>query len=77
MMFLKPTPFVLHTMKSLWTGDVPIKLNVPQFIEDMNNQLAVQTDVVKKSLASKVSKEADIIGNFKVGDTEHQDTAAA
>ncbi len=72
MMFIKPTPFVLHTMKSLWTGDVPIKLNVPQFIEDMNNQLAVQTDVVKKSLASKVSKhriskEADIIGNFKSG----------
>ena len=46
---------------------------MPQFIEDLDRQLASQSHVVKQALKMKVSKdrlskESDIIGGFHVGD---------
>ncbi len=35
--FAKPTPFILHTLKSLWTGDTDNTVNVPQFIADIES----------------------------------------
>lgn len=71
--FMKPTPFILSTLKSLWLGESGNSVNVPQFIEDLDKQLAAQSHVVKHALKSKVSedrlsKESDIIGGFHVGD---------
>ncbi len=72
--FAKPTPFILHTLKSLWTGDTNNTVNVPQFIGDIDTHLAAQSTAVKESLKSKLSKhrlsmENTVISQFKVGDT--------
>ncbi len=70
---LKPTPFILSTLKSLWTTHSPSKVNLPQFIYDLDNMLAYQTHFVKKALASKhashrLSREAKLAAVFKTGD---------
>ncbi len=55
--FIKPTtPFILSTLKSLWLGETDNTINVPQFIEDLDRQLASQSHIVKQALKSKVSK---------------------
>ncbi len=73
LLFMKPTPFILSSLKSLWTSSSEPSLNLPQFIEDLDNTLSCQTHFVKSSLSSKscsdrVSAESELVLNFKVGD---------
>ncbi len=73
LLFLKPTPYILSSLKSLWTSHSLPNINLPQFISDLDNMISCQTHFVKKSLASKhcssrLSKEAELAANFKVGD---------
>ncbi len=73
LLFLKPNPFILSTIKSLWLSDNSSAVNIPQFISDLDTQFACHNHVVKSSLASKhvsdrISKEAEFVSHFKVGD---------
>ena len=70
-LFLKPSPCILSTLKSIWSNRSPPNLNLPQFIEDMDNIISCQLQQVKSSLASKqcqsrLNKEAVLATNFKV-----------
>ncbi len=73
LLFLKPTPFILSTIKSLWLFDSHNPVNVPQFIADLDKQFACHNHVVKSSLQSKqssdrISKESELASKFHVGD---------
>ena len=73
LLFLKPTPFILSTIKSLWLSDSSSSVNIPQFISDLDTQFACHNHVIKSSLKSKhassrISKESGFISKFKVGD---------
>ena len=73
LLFLKPSPFILSTLKSLWTSSSLPSVNLPQFISDLDDMLACQTHHVKESLSTKcaqkcLSRESELAANFKVGD---------
>ncbi len=73
LLFLKPSPFNLSTLKSLWTSSSLPSVNLPQFILDLDDMLACQTHHVKESLSTKcaqkrLSRESELAANFKVGD---------
>ncbi len=77
LLFLKPTPFILSTLKSIWTSSSQPSVNLPQFIEDLDNLLSCQTHHVKstlcsKSLSNRVAKESQLVANFKVGDVVYR-----
>ncbi len=70
LLFLKPSPFILSTLKSLVTS--PSSTSI-KFIHDLENMLSCQTHFVKKSLSAKLpshrlSKEASLAANFNIGD---------
>ncbi len=73
LLFLKPTPFIHSTIKSLWLSDSQNPVNVPQFIADLDKQFACHNHVVKTSLQSKqssdrISKESELVSKYLVGD---------
>ncbi len=73
LLFLKPTMFILSTLKSIWTTPSSSNVNLPQFIHDMDNMIACQTHHVMKALASKhssnrLSHESELAADFSVGD---------
>ncbi len=73
LLFLKPSSFVLSTLKSIWTSPSPFSVNLPQFIYDLDNMLACQTHHVKQALTSKcstkrLSHDAGLAADFKPGD---------
>ncbi len=77
LLFVKPTPFILSTLKSLWTTPSDSSLNLPQFIEDLDKVISCQTHFVKESLSSKslsdrVSSESALVSNYKLGDTVYK-----
>ncbi len=77
LLFMKPAPLILSSLKSLWSSSSDPSLNLPQFIEDLDNILSCQTHHVKSSLSSKslskrVSTESALVANFKVGDTVYR-----
>ena len=72
LLFLKPSPFILSTLKSIWTSPSQSSVNLPQFIEDLDNVLSCQTHYVKQALNSKlassrISAESDLVASFKHG----------
>ncbi len=74
LLFLKPSAFVLSTLKSFWLGDPETNLNLPQFIQDINTQASCQNSIVKEALSSKLAKqrlsaEGTALSNLKIGDT--------
>ena len=46
LLFLKPTPFILSTIKSLWLSDSNTTVNVTQFISDLDEQFACHNHVI-------------------------------
>ncbi len=77
LLFLKPSPFILSTLKSLWSSSSVSSLNLPQFIEDLDNLLACQNHHVKSVLSSKscknrISVESELASKFKVGDSVYK-----
>ncbi len=77
LLFLKPSPYILSTLKSLWSSDSQSSINLPQFIHDIDSMFACQNHFVKKSLSSKhassrVSKESKLVVDFKVGDVVYK-----
>ncbi len=76
LLFLKPSPFILSTLKSLWTSSTT-SVNLPQFIHDLDNILSCQTHYVKSALSSKlatdrITKESALVAKFNVGDTVYK-----
>ncbi len=74
LLFLKPSAFVLSTLKSFWLGDPDSMVNLPQFIHDINTQAACHNSLVKQTLSSKLAKkrlsaEETALSKLKVGDT--------
>ncbi len=72
-LFLKPSPHILSTLKSIWSTNTSSNLNLPQFIEDMDKIISLQLQHVKSSLASKhcqsrIDKESALVATFRVGD---------
>lgn len=77
LLFLKPSPFILSTLKSLWSSSNQSSVNLPQFIEDLDNVLACQTHHVKAALVSKhaqnrLTQESTLAADLKVGDTVYK-----
>ncbi len=73
LLFLKPSPSVLSILKSLRSSDSAPTVNLPQFVRDLDNQLAYQSHHVKSALSSKhastrLSKESILAAEFKIGD---------
>ncbi len=73
LLFLKPKPFILSTIKSLWLSDSSTTVNVRQFISDFDEQYACHNHVIMSSLQSKqslnrIGKESELAFKFKVGD---------
>ncbi len=57
LLFLKPSPFILSTLKSLWTSSSLPSVNLPQFISDLDDMLACQTHHLKESLSTKCAQK--------------------
>ncbi len=73
LLFLKPSSFVLSTLKSIWTSPLPFSVNIPQFNYDLDNMLACQTHHVEQALTSKcstkrLSHDVGLAVDFKHGD---------
>ncbi len=72
LLFLKPTPFILSTLKNFWLSDSNANINLPQFIQELATQAACTNALVRESLSSKVaksrlSKEESALSRLKVG----------
>ncbi len=51
--FIKPTPYILSTLKSFWSSATSNNLNLPLFISELDTLLSCQLHHVKQSLAAK------------------------
>ncbi len=72
LLFIKPTPFILSTLKNFWLSDNQSNLNLPQFIQYIDAQAACTNALVKKCMKSKVaksrlSKEETALSSLKIG----------
>ncbi len=73
LLFVKPTPYILSSLKSIWSTPSPTSINLPQFIADLDNMLSCQLHHVKKALSSKhsinrLTKESQLASSLKQGD---------
>ncbi len=57
LLFLKPTPYILSTLKNFWFNDSDSSINLPQFIHDLDSQAACNATLVRESLSSKIAKD--------------------
>ncbi len=72
-LFIKPTPYILSSLKSIWSTPSPTSINLPQFIADLDNMLSCQLHHVKKALSSKhsinrLTKKSQLASSLKQGD---------
>ncbi len=72
LLFLKPTPFILSTLKHFWLHDSGNSVNLPQFVSDIDKQATCTNSVVRETLKTKVAKsrlaaENTALAKLKVG----------
>ncbi len=72
LLFLKPTLYILSTLKNFWLNDSDSSINLPHFIHDLDSQAACNATLVRESLSSKeakdrLSKEQSALDKLKVG----------
>ncbi len=75
LLFIKPTPYILSTLKSFWSSATSNNLNLPFFISELDTILSCQLHHVKQSLAAKnvqhrLKHESQMVIDFKPGDTD-------
>ncbi len=71
--FVKPTPHILSCLKSFWSVDPDKSVNVPRFISQLDDQLALTMQTLKSRLKDEVvrkraEKEKWALRQFSVGE---------